>query len=141
MVVIKFSGGNSELRRLLDERMESLRRQWQENRAERDRIEQEAEGLMHDLGAIKDALEVEIRHLGEVIVEHSRDGTSQLLGLKLRDAIALLRREVPGISQKQMRQRLEQVQFDFKGKKPGNAINMASVSLDAQARRQSGKGK
>jgi hypothetical protein len=131
----------TELQKLLQERLEALGEKWKANQAQRDKLEAEAKQLLHDIAAIQEALGVEARFSGQTPSKPATNGGSRLLGLNLREAVALLRRENPGISQKEVRRHLEDIRFDFKGKKPGNAINMAWVYLDAKEKREGGNGK
>ena len=118
----------TELQRLLRERLEHLETQWRDNAVQRKRIDTEAERLLHDMAALREAMTVESRLTGQPI-EPPPNGTINVSGRGLRDAIEFLDKQQPGMSQKEIRRFLDSVHFDFKGKKPGNAINMARVAL------------
>lgn len=51
-------------------------------------------------------------------------------GIGLREAIMELRQNNPSLTKKEAQQVLMKRGFDFKGKKPGNAVNMVWVYLD-----------
>ena len=121
------------LQRLLQERLAGLEERWRECRAEQERLNTEASQLSEDIASLKEAVAVEARLSGQP-AEPSANGTINLIGLGLRDAVALLQQTLPGITQAEIRRRLDEIRFDFKGKKPGNAINMALVSLRRPAR-------
>lgn len=90
--------------------------------------------------AIATALETESRLCGPSTTQEGRTpvGAPSLLGLRIRDVVDVLRRQYPGISKKEIRQKLEDMRFDFRGKKPGNAIHMAWVWLEAREKKTSG---
>jgi len=67
----------------------------------------------------------------------SADKAAAWLGVGPRAAVRQLLTEHPEWKVAEIRQRLEADGFDFKGKKPGNVINMAVVSL---RRKQNGGG-
>lgn len=57
-------------------------------------------------------------------------------GVNLRDAVRRLKGQHPGWAFKRIRDRLIHDGFDFKGKEPGKAVNMALINL----RRKQGGG-
>lgn len=131
---------HTDLERLLLSRLNSLKARWREIGAERQRLEHEAEQLAQDISALNTALEVEARLSGHPLPQTSARDISKLLGLGLRDAIAALRHDSPGITKDGVRDILKEIGYDFKGKKPGNAVNMAWVILDVKAKKQNSNG-
>lgn len=63
------------------------------------------------------------------------DQPSKFAGLNIRQALELMIREKPSISFKEARDMLVHAHFDFKGKKPGNAVNMAWVAIHARRKK------
>ena len=124
------------IRQRLDE-LDALRR---DLIIEKERIEDEILALVRDIQTLNDALAVEQRFLGEPVGEQGAVMNGQLAGMGLREVVAALRREIPTITKPEVRQRLDEAHFDFRGKQPGNAINMAWINLDAQERRNDGNG-
>ena len=59
----------------------------------------------------------------------SANETNLWLGVGLRDAVRRLMENNPGWDFERIRDRLVDDGFDFKGKKPGSAVNMAIISL------------
>ncbi|MBI2985125.1 MAG: hypothetical protein HYY45_00005, partial [Deltaproteobacteria bacterium] len=114
----------TELQRLLTNRLEELIIKHKTNRTERERLDAEAKQLESDIQALNEALQVEARATGHTIVKSASNG-SRLLGLRLVDAIRLLRQEDPKITKRGARHKLREVGFDFKGKRPGSAVHMA----------------
>jgi len=51
-------------------------------------------------------------------------------GMKLTEALQIVRTENPEVNKKQARRILEKEGFDFRGKRPGSAVHFAWVSLD-----------
>jgi hypothetical protein len=51
-------------------------------------------------------------------------------GMKLTEALQIIRTEQPKVNKKQARKILEREGFDFRGKRPGSAVHFAWVSLD-----------
>ncbi len=67
--------------------------------------------------------------------EAGLDQPSKFAGLNIRQALELMLKENPSISFKEARNALEHAHFDFKGKKPGNAVNMALVAIRARRKK------
>ena len=111
-------------------RLDILRAQFNEKRATIAILQEEVDQIARDIGVLNETLEVEGRLTGATGVEPHSNGTTRLIGIGLRDAVSILRNETPGISKKDILHRLEDIGFDFKGKKPGNAVHMAWISLD-----------
>jgi hypothetical protein len=63
------------------------------------------------------------------VAKVSVDGQTSWLGMPLREAVRRLKGQFPDWPFEKIRDRLIQDGFDFKGKKPGSAVNMALISL------------
>lgn len=63
------------------------------------------------------------------------DQPSKFAGLNIRQALELMLKEKPSSSFKEARNALVHAHFDFKGKKPGNAVNMAWVAIHARRKK------
>ncbi len=85
----------------------------------------------------RDALEIEAERWGEPSLPlfNKPNQPYRFVGLKLIEAVDLLRKEQPAITKKQIRQILEQNGFDFRGKRPGTAIHAVWVALERRKKR------
>jgi len=119
------------LQKLLQERLDELTEKHKTILAQRERLEAESKQLQNDIAALHEALNVEARATGHVIAKSTSNG-SRVLGLKLGEAIRILREENPKISKIGARNRLRDLGYDFKGKRPGSAVHMAWTVLERQ---------
>ena len=127
--------GETDLQRLLRERLLDLQREWDGLAAEMEGVRARSESLARHLSIMQQAYNAEVRGREAPEEQPAVNGRGHpLVGLKLRDAVAVLRDENPGITKQGVRERLEQANFDFNGKRHGNAVHMAWVGVDALAR-------
>ena len=111
-------------------RLDKLRTQFNEKRAAIATLQEEVDQITRDIAVLNETLEVEARMTGTTEVEPHSNGTTRLIGIGLREAVGILRSEFTDITKKDILRRLQDIGFDFKGKKPGNAVHMAWISLD-----------
>jgi len=90
-----------------------------------------------DMASINETMEIEARIKGHKIDVPASNG-ARLLGLKLGKAISILKTENPIISKQEVRQKLEEIGFNFKEKRPGSAIHMAWIGLNRKGNKQGG---
>lgn len=114
------------LENLLQERLEVLAVEWKANRVELDKIEDEGVQLTRDMESLKAALEVVNRSDGKATI----NGAVRIIGLSLVEAIRLMRSENADLTKAEAKVYLEAIPYDFKGKRPGNAVHMAWMVVD-----------
>ena len=121
----------TELQKLLYKRLEELAVKHKNKCAERELLDIDVKQLETDMLALNEALNVEARTSGQLVKKVPSNG-SRLLGLRLGEAVRILRQETPNISKRKIKNRLQEIKFDFKGKRPGSAVHMAWVVLERQ---------
>ncbi len=85
----------------------------------------------------RDALLIESERLGEPSLPLFSKSSEpyRFAGMRLIEAVDLLRKWQPAITKKQVREMLEKGNFDFRGKRPGTAIHMVWVQLDKKRKK------
>ena len=119
----------SKLVTLLTARLNELHRELHQLRAEREELDAKEKRLSEDAQALQQALRVETRDQSGHMEKQGSNG-SHLLGLKLGEAVRELRKLHPNITKETCRQKLEEIGFDFHGKRPGSAVHMAWLGLE-----------
>ena len=122
----------TELERLLHKRLEELMSKRKAIRARREELDTEDKQIENDIMALNEALNVEARATGQAIAKPASNNGSRLIGLRLMDAIRILRKENPKIDKRGVRFKLQDLGFDFKGKRPGSAVHMAWMVMERQ---------
>ena len=128
-------GVPTDLQKLLLIRLEFLKGKCQKNRTQYKLLDVEYEQFSRDMASINETLKIEAR-LSNQKIEVPPSNGARLLGLKLMEAIRILRDENLAISKQEIRQRLEEIGFNFKGKRPGSAVHMAWMVLDRGKNKQ-----
>jgi len=101
----------------------------QEEKSKIDKKLQEAESA---LSALRQVYELQAKRFGETRVRFwGREGTPyRFAGMRLVDAIALLRKENPRIDKYAAHKQLVKEGFDFRGKRSLPAVHFAWIALD-----------
>lgn len=128
----------TELQRLLHERQEDLLAKRKKILAQQEQLAAELKQLDNDIVALNEALNVEARATGQAIPKLASNG-SRLLGLRLGEAIRILRQENPKVTKRGMKHKLLELGFDFKGKRPGSAVHMAWVAVERWQKHKDGE--
>lgn len=121
----------TELQKLLHGRLEELSAKHKALREKRQELDTEIKQLENDMIALNEALNVEARATGRVITKPPSNG-SRLLGLRLGEAIRILREENPKATKRGIKGKLLELGYDFRGKRPGTAVHMAWTQLERQ---------
>jgi len=129
----------TDLQKLLQKRLDELTEKHKSILAQREQLEAQSKQLQTDIAALHEALNVEARATGQAIPKTTSNG-SRLLGLKLGEAIRILREENPKMTKRSVRWKLKELGYDFKGKRPGSAVHMAWVAVDRQKHKSGGSG-
>jgi len=97
----------------------------------RSKIDEDLKDADSALAALRTVYEIEARRFGETRVPFwGREGTpSRFAGMKLTDALAVIRKEKPEINKQQALKILKGEGFDFRGKRPLPAVHFAWVAL------------
>lgn len=101
----------------------------QEERSKIDKKLQEAESA---LGALRHVYELQAKRFGETKVPlFAGTGVSyRFAGMKLTEALTLIRKEQPRVNKKQACEILKKEGFDFRGKRPLPAVHFAWVAIE-----------
>lgn len=122
-----------ELKARIDKAQEEISELQDERRKYDDQITQ----IESRLKVWRDALQIEVERLGEPALPlfNRTNQPYRFVGMKLIEAVELLRKDQPSITKKQIRDILEQNNFDFHGKRPGTAIHMVWVALERRKKK------
>lgn len=119
-----------DIRSDITERMAALQddiQEWNRKRANLDELIRVAEDR---LKALRLVLDGEAESHGKLVTgKASLGGRTAWAGVNLRDAVRRLKEQHPDWVFERIRDRLIDDGFNFKGKEPGKAVNMALVSL------------
>lgn len=111
-------------------RIDLLQEDLEQIDAERAMLEERRKQAEMSLQGLRVSLEWERMRLGEAPVTAISDASTKWwVGLGLKAAVMKVATEHPIWEFKQIRDKLVADGFDFKGKKPGNVVNMVLVSL------------
>ena len=114
----------------ISERMTALQKRIEELQRQRTALEEQLHTEEQRLQALRVVLDWEAATQGKLVTgKASIGGWNRWLGMTLRDAVQVLAEENPSWDFTKLRDRLIRDGFDFKGKRPGNAVGMALTSL------------
>jgi hypothetical protein len=99
---------------------------------EEDKIGEQLKDAESALAALRTVYEIQSRRLGEYKAHlFPRKGApSRFAGMRLVDALLIIRQENPRIDKRQALKILEKEGFDFRGKRPLPAVHFAWVALE-----------
>lgn len=125
-----------DIREELEARMTEVQKEIGALQQERDKIEEKLQDAEVKLGALRRVYEIEAERLGEPRIPlFARKGAiNRFAGMKLIDAIALLRKENPRIDKYAAHKQLVKEGFDFRGKRSLPAVHFAWVALDRRGK-------
>jgi hypothetical protein len=126
----------SDLRDELKARIERIQKEINQFQTERQKLENQIAEKESTLKVWSNALKIEIEQWGEpnLPLFNKENHPYRFVGLKLIDAVGMLRKEQPGITKEKVREILERNNFDFRGKRPGTAVHMVWVFLDRRSK-------
>lgn len=124
--------GKTDMRRELEARMTEIQEGIGTLQEERHKIDKKLQYAESALTALRQVYEIEARRFGETRVTFwGKEGApSRFTGMKLTEALTIIRKEKPRIDKRQARRILEQEGFDFRGKRPLSAVHFAWIALD-----------
>jgi hypothetical protein len=126
---------SNDLREELKERIDKAQADISKLQDEKRKYDEQIAKIEPTLKIWRDALEIEMERWGKPNLPLFNEGIQphRFAGLKLIEAVGVLRKEQPSITKKKVREILEQNKFDFRGKRPGTAVHMVWVALDKRA--------
>ena len=114
----------------IDERMATVQKAIEELNRKRTALEEQLRTEEQRLQALRVVFDWEAAMRGTVVTgKASMGGRNRWLGMGLRDVVQVLVEENPSWDFTKLRDRIIRDGFDFKGKRPGNAVGMALTSL------------
>lgn len=124
----------SDIRDQLEEMMSEIQQKSASLRVERDKIDDQLRDADSALIALRTVYEIESKKVGEnkAPLFVGKGVTSRFTGMRLIDAIRVLKKENPLINKREAHKKLMQEGFDFKGKRSLSAVHFAWINLDRQ---------
>ena len=121
-----------DIREGLEGRITEVQKQIGKLQEERRKIEENLRDAERKLSALREVYGIEAERFGEKkpSLFIGRGVSYRFAGMKLTEALQIIRTEHPKVNKKQARKILEKKGFDFRGKRPGSAVHFAWVSLD-----------
>lgn len=121
----------SDIREELQRRMSEVQEQLDKLLSKRDMIDEMLQSTQARLRALRVVYENEVERLGEYKAPLfvGKGAPSRFAGMKLTNALALLRKEKPGISKREACKILEKEEFNFRTNRHLSAVHFAWVAL------------
>ena len=128
---------SNDLRDELKARIDRVQEEVTKLKGTRDKLEAQITQEESKLRVWREALQIEAERLGEPALPlfSKPNEPYRFAGMKLIEAVDLLRKWQPAITKKQIREMLEKGNFDFRGKRPGTAVHMTWVALDKKRKK------
>lgn len=129
----------SDIRAELESMMVEIQQKIAAMKVQRDKIDENLKDADSALASLRTVYEIESKRLGEYKVTiFPRKGLSnRFAGMKLTEALTVIRKEQPTIDKRGVLKILKKESFDFRGKRPLPAVHFAWVALDR--RKKGGK--
>jgi len=129
----------NDLRAELKIRIDEAQKEISKLHEDRSKIDAKIAPLESRLKIWRDALQIEMENSGDPNLPLFNGGSQpyRFAGMKLIEAVGILRKEQPSITKEKVREILEQNKFDFRGKRPGTAVHMVWVFLDKRVKKVS----
>ena len=121
-----------DIREELQRRISEVQEKLDKLLAQRDMIDELAQATVVRLRALRVVYENEVERLGvrEVPLFVGKGAPSRFTGMKLINALALLRKEKPGIGKKEACKILEKEGFNFRTNRHLSAVHFAWITLE-----------
>ena len=123
---------NNDIREELQSRMAEVQERVDKLLSERDMIDELLQATQVKLRALRVVYENEAERLGvgKAPLFVGEDAPSRFTGMKLTNALALLRKEKPGIAKRVACKILEKEGFNFRTNRHLSAVHFAWIALD-----------
>lgn len=128
----------TDIREELEQFMAEIQAKIADLRDERDKIDEKLKDADSALAALRTVYELQSKRMGEqkAPLFPRKGAPSRFAGMRLIDAVALIRKEKPRIDKRGVRAILEKEGFDFRGKRPLPAVHFAWIALDRKEKRR-----
>lgn len=122
----------SDIRVELEGMMADIQRKIGSLKIEGERVNEQLRDANSALAALRTVYEIESKRLGEhKTTMFPRKGPPyRFAGMRLVDAIAIIRQENPKVDKRQALRILEGEGFDFRGKRPLSAVHFAWIAFE-----------
>ena len=119
-----------DIRKELEDRMNIIQTQVDDFQRQKDEIDKKLQDITTQLSAVRMVYESEVKRFGG-----DKSSINRFAGMKITEALRVIRNEQPQITKEQAHKILEKEGFDFRGKKPRRVINFAWVALERMKKR------
>jgi hypothetical protein len=126
------------IKRELEGRMSAIQGQVDRLKEQKARIDEKLHDANSKLAALRVVYEMEAERFGKqrLPLSSTKGRRYRFIGMKLSEALMVLRKEQPEISKKEACQMLQKYGFDFKGKRPLTAVHFAWISLENREKKE-----
>lgn len=132
-----------DIRKELGNRMAIVQRKIDRLKEERAAIDKKVQDANSQLSALRVVYDAEAERFGEPSgpLFPKKDGPSRFAGMKVSEALKIIRKEQPEISKEQAHEVMVKEGFDFGGKRSKSAVHFVWIALERSKRiKQSRKG-
>jgi len=125
-----------DIRSELENRITTIQKKIGRLQEERSSIDKKLQDAESKLSALRVVYQIEAERFGETKppLIPSAGKSYRFAGMRLIDAIALIRKEKPRIDKRGALEILQKEGFDFRGKRPLPAVHFAWVALDRKGK-------
>jgi hypothetical protein len=130
--------GKSDIREELEARMTEIQREIGTLQEERNIINEKLQDAEARLSALRRVYEIEAERVGEPKIPlFARKGAvNRFAGMKLIDALSIVRREHPNIDKRKAAKVLDREGYDFRGKRQVTAVHYAWIALERREKQR-----
>lgn len=127
-----------DIRAELEQFMAEIQNKIASLRSERDKIEEQLKDADSALAALRKVYELQSKRIGEhrAPLFPRKGAPSRFTGMKLIDALTLIRKENPGIKKRDACKVLEEAAFSFRTERHLSAVHFAWIALDRKEGRK-----
>lgn len=127
-----------DMRAELEQFMAEIQNKMASLRSKRDKINEELKDADDALAALRRVYELQSKRMGEhrAPLFPGKGAPSRFTGMKLIDALALIRKENPGINKREACKVLEREDFNFRTDRHLSAVHFAWIALDRKEGRR-----
>ena len=121
-----------DIRKDLESMMAEIQEKIAFMRKERDGIDEQLRDADSALAALRTVYEIQSRRFGEnkAPLFARKGAVNRFAGMKLIEALAIVRQEHPGTNKREALAILKKEGFDFRGKRPLPAVHFTWIALD-----------
>ena len=129
---VKYEMQSGDIRKELEARIAEVQKEIRNLQEERRKTDEKLKDAGKRMAALQQVYGIEAERFGaqKPPLFGGKGASYRFAGMKLTEALQIVRTENPKVNKKQARKILEKEGFDFHGKRPGSAVHFAWVSLD-----------